>query len=340
MGTMRRGTDGRCWRPEIGTERPWGELAAGDLIAVLGRVWRLRAVQAVPAGRWDGYDWHHFLRDGAGPGGQVWPRRPLYLDVELPGGGGRRRIKVRTYMPGAADGCWVVPDHYPVCAQCGQPWPCRGHDIERTVRAEAAELDRVTSIPPGCCWECGQPVTRRQRAVTFDGENLLLPGAAPAMFHLRRKRCAAAAAAYENDWVAARPGHRKRKLRFPGCPAGCAADGACAGPGCTAAARRQALPSCAGPHQRAAARRLLRQSRTGSRAREPCAETAAGNPGQERDGAYPARLDWRAPRGPEAQPALRAAQNRLPCTAAQLRPGNDWRLLPIYTPDRNCVMSA
>lgn len=125
--------------------------------------------------------------------------------------------KIRPYFRSQA---WVLHPHYPVCRDCGEPWPCRELEITREVRKQAEEVDRLAAILPGCCWECGEPVTSRQKAVRFDGENLLLPGSPPPVFHLRVRSaggqyCLSAAVGYEEKWVAAAPGRRWR-LSCPG----------------------------------------------------------------------------------------------------------------------------
>lgn len=118
---------------------------------------------------------------------------------------------------------WIpLDDPYPTCVDCGLVWPCYCVDTTRETNAALAELDRVSTIAPGCCWGCGEPITTRQRSIAFDGDNLLLPGAPPAVFHTRAKRigrsyttCWDAAHRYEELWVAAVPG-RERRLTCPG----------------------------------------------------------------------------------------------------------------------------
>jgi hypothetical protein len=145
-----------------------------------------------------------------------WPLRPLYLIVVPAGAGKRVHKKIRPYVRRQA---WVLHPHYPVCKDCGEPWPCRELEITREVRKQGAEVDRLAAILPGCCWACGEPVTSRQKSVRFDGENLLLPGSPPAVFHLRQgtvaQSCLSAAVGYEEKWVAAAPGRRWR-LSCPG----------------------------------------------------------------------------------------------------------------------------
>lgn len=116
---------------------------------------------------------------------------------------------------------WPLDDPYPVCVDCGLLWPCPCYDRNREAEAGNAELDRLTKILPGCCWACGEPVTGRHHSILFDGENLLLPGGGPVVFHTSKSRkahrgtCRGLAIEYESRWVAAGPG-RAVRLTCPG----------------------------------------------------------------------------------------------------------------------------
>jgi hypothetical protein len=206
---------GRGWRPEGGEDRDWAGLQPGDLVALGRQVWAVTEARAVPVADWDDGDhrWHQATRY-AGQPPEEWPLRPVWLIIRShPGGGPEHQVRVSPYWDGAT--AWVLPPHYPVCASCGRPWPCAEIDMTVQVRAEAAELERLAGILQGCCWQCGGPVTARQRSVTFGGDNLLLPGAAPPAFHTRHGPCLAAARAYEEQWVKAGAG-RRRRLACPG----------------------------------------------------------------------------------------------------------------------------
>lgn len=219
---------GLGWRPQGGGERDWKDLAPGDLIALDRRVWRVAEVRPVPVADWDDDDRGYWERMGRqrrnpkfvpltsdGPASEeAWDRRPLYLILVPSEGGKRHHMRIRPYA--TIWGAWVLSPHYPVCKDCGEPWPCRELDITREVSREAAEMERLEKILPGCCWACGEPVTHRQASIRFDGENLLLPGAPSPVFHLRRKgHCLSGAFSYEKRWVAAGEGRRWR-LQCPG----------------------------------------------------------------------------------------------------------------------------
>lgn len=198
------GRDNNMWEPQGGECKPWRDLKPGDLLAIQRKIWCVREVRDVPVTDWDEHDERCFASQHGCASREEWPRRPLYLIVVPANGGRRRHIKARPYgwMP-----AYVLSPHYPVCRECGEPWPCRELDIAREVRKEAAEIERLSRIMPGCCWKCGEPVTARQKSIVFEGENLLLPGAQPAVFHLRSGKpyCSSAAINYEKKWVAADP---------------------------------------------------------------------------------------------------------------------------------------
>lgn len=205
-----------CWEPEGGERKEWRDLAPGDLITISRKVWRVREVRLVPVADWDEHDTRGFtsrLRDGESE--EEWRYCPVYL-ILLPAAGGKRHhAKVRPYA-GLGTTAYVLHPHYPVCTECGQPWPCPEIGITREVRKQAAEVERLAAIMPGCCWGCGEPVTGRQASAVFKGENLLLPGGPAPVFHLRRSvGCRAAAMKYEKQWVPAGEG-RPWRLQCPG----------------------------------------------------------------------------------------------------------------------------
>lgn len=201
---------GDSWTPEGGEQREWRDLAPGDLIQLGRKVWRVRETRPVPVADWDEHDRQGYETRNRGRAAEEdWPLRPVYLILVPARGGKARHVKGRPY---ARPRVYVLHPHYPVCGECGEPWPCPEIDITREVRKNAAEMDRLAAIMPGCCWGCGEPVTARQKSIVFEGGNLLLPGAGPAVFHLRRGKpyCGPAAVAYEKKWVKAEPGRHPR----------------------------------------------------------------------------------------------------------------------------------
>jgi hypothetical protein len=199
------------WEPEGGERREWRYLLPGDLVVFERKVWRVREVRPVPVVDWDEHDREGYqTRNWDKLAEEDWRYRPLYL-ILLPAAGGKRRhLKVRPYA-GLGVMTYVLHPHYPVCVDCGEPWPCPEIGITREVRRQSAEVERLSSIMPGCCWSCGEPVTGRHSSIVFEGENLLLPGAPSPVFHLRVKAgCRSAAVSYEEQWVAAGEGRPLR----------------------------------------------------------------------------------------------------------------------------------
>ena len=70
---------------------------------------------------------------------------------------------------------YVYPDleHYPVCACRSEPMPCRAEEARRTAEAAVQAMDRFEVA--NVCPACREPVTGRQKALTFS-ENLEVPG--------------------------------------------------------------------------------------------------------------------------------------------------------------------
>jgi hypothetical protein len=218
---------GLGWRPQGGRACDWKDLAPGDLIALDDRkIWRIVEVRPVPVADWDEDDrayWERCFGAGVDPRAirrhrplseEAWDRRPLYLILVPASGGKRHHLRIRPYA--SYRDAYVLSPHYPVCRDCGEPWPCRELEITAEVGRQAAKLAELEKILPGCCWSCGEPVTHREGSIRFDGENLLLPGAPSPVFHLRRKgQCRSGAASYEKRWVPAAGGRRWR-LQCPG----------------------------------------------------------------------------------------------------------------------------
>lgn len=136
-----------------------------------------------------------------------WLRAPFRVRVQpLPDGRpGGFRIGPRTYVT-----WYLLPDHYAVCVSCGEIAPCRELTGRREAEQAMVRFEMLAGILPGCCWSCAEPITARQKAITFDGTNVWMPTAPPAVFHARRS-CRAAATTYEEAWVQADP-QRPRSL--------------------------------------------------------------------------------------------------------------------------------
>jgi hypothetical protein len=99
----------------------------------------------------------------------------------------------------------------PLCSCHGHPWPCREHVEHLAAEAALKRAEREMAILPGCCPECGEPVTSRQKSITFGGPNVRNPLAEGPTFHLRRK-CRHGARQYEELWVNDEPGRARSLL--------------------------------------------------------------------------------------------------------------------------------
>ena len=217
------------WRPQGWREVPPQYIQPGDVTVLRREAFRVIEVRDVPAADWDEHDEAAYVRaatwvagraiqpyierGGAGEpvSREAWSLRQVYLVIVPAKGGKRQHRKVRPWVgwPRGAR-MLVVPDHYPVCSQCGELYPCRHLEIEDEAAKQMKRLADFEAIMPGCCWHCGQPVTRRQKAIEFAGDNLLLPGAPSPVFHWRRDACGSAAKAYEDKWAKAGPDRHRR----------------------------------------------------------------------------------------------------------------------------------
>lgn len=89
----------------------------------------------------------------------------------------------------------VLPEHYVVCAKCGQLPPCAevwNEHVARQVTERAARYEVA-----GVCPACEEPVTNRQRMIRVE-ENIVVPLGPPVTFHARQK-CESAAVRYDQQ---------------------------------------------------------------------------------------------------------------------------------------------
>lgn len=133
----------------------------------------------------------------------TWPDRPRGVELQPMAGGKRQHVR----WPHPAWRDWyAVDEHHPVCGSCGELFPCREVDAAKDAAREMVGVEKLMAIGPGCCWHCGEPITSRQAARAFTGENLLLPGGPSVQFHLRKTGgCLHAAGSYEKKWRTANP---------------------------------------------------------------------------------------------------------------------------------------
>lgn len=210
----------------------------GDLIWLRHEVWRVIEVRDKPESDWteDDHARIRVLKKSVQHERRPFNAliRPVGLDDELDPVKVRNATRSISYRGRSPFPTVHVyrSEHYPVCARCGDPTPCRevlvARDSDRAVKRMARYED------PDRCPACEGVITNRQRSVTFD-VNLRVPLGPPVSFHLRQQ-CRREAANYEKEWSAADPANRQIRLSCPGWVTThrddtftCTAGGACPG---------------------------------------------------------------------------------------------------------------
>ena len=197
----------------------------GELIAWADRkAYRVVAVEEREQANWHDQTMTAWEQAGS-PDPHTWEGRERAVRLQ-PANDPIARARGYGIFPWASnDRWWPMREQYPVCQDCGLIWPCPCDERNHKAAAAMKEFERLAGILPGCCWACGEPVTGRHHSIVFDGENLLMPGASPAVFHTSHSRkaedsrhrgsCRGQAEDYEQRWVAAAPG-RAVRLRCDG----------------------------------------------------------------------------------------------------------------------------
>lgn len=194
------------WNPS-GTNRAWTPPEVGSLIALEHAVWRVIEIRYVPEVDWTDLDRRRAADRNAKP--LVVALRPASLVGDDP------KLRSRdVHLRGSTRSRWdVYPgEHYPVCGKCAEPLPCREQMADRMVDAATARMDQYSTS--GVCPACSEPITSRQKTITF-ADNTEIPGGPPVMFHARRG-CRFSATQYEEKWAAADPEHRRVTMSCPG----------------------------------------------------------------------------------------------------------------------------
>lgn len=205
-------SSGDRWYPS-GTQSRYRPPEVGQYIAWQHAVWRVVEIRPLPDDRWSDHDrqalarYKREYRDRALPVHVVVRPADLGDDIK-----DRNHDKHLRHRDGVT---WYVYDdeHYPVCARCREPLPCREKFGERVAGEAMARMARYETA--GVCPSCGEVVTARQKSLTFP-ENLRIPGGPPVTYHVGRYGCRHSAAEYEKAWVAAEPNRRRATLSCPG----------------------------------------------------------------------------------------------------------------------------
>jgi hypothetical protein len=183
-------------RPEVGMRLGWRYAA-----------WRVVEVRPVPDADLSDEDrqrmlmWKPEYRERGRPYGLVLAheRGPLLVEAKYVQRlhDGTRTTHVQVRDPGNA-GWRTLPERYEVCSCHGDPWPCQDHERDRASEAQAARMERqLATAMPGVCAACLEPISARQKTVTFPEPSLIVPGAPPPVFHAKKADCWSAAERYE-----------------------------------------------------------------------------------------------------------------------------------------------
>lgn len=194
------------WVPAISQTEYTRTLEVGLLVGIQRKVWRIVDVKPLSPGNWSERAAEEWVKAGSP---DPWERTPVMV-LAVPVGGGKRggiTIEPWDYAPS-----WnVVPEHFAVCSQCGEPAPCAEYEGEVEAVYEMGKMAERMAVPDGWCPGCSQPISSRQKVHWFPGPNLLNLLAADGVAFHQRRECRWSAAEYEGRWVAADP-TRERSL--------------------------------------------------------------------------------------------------------------------------------
>lgn len=203
---------GARWWPH-GTRTSYQPPTVGEHIAWEHAAWRVVEVRPIPEDLWTDEDRDAVARRRASHHDQARPVsivvRPFRLGDDVKDRNKDVHLRHRSGVQ------WeIYPDaHFPVCAVCHEPLPCREKFGERIAGEAMKRLSRYETA--GVCPSCGEVVSARQKCRTFS-ENLKIPGGPQVTFHVGRYGCRCSAAEYEKQWVAADPKRRKATLSCTG----------------------------------------------------------------------------------------------------------------------------
>ena len=203
--------DPDAWRPHGADYRKTSNLKPGEIT-----VWERKPVRVVEIRERDTIDWPKryqeiWVEQGM-PEPATWFQRPMVIVLQdLDQETGKPR-----HLCASAYGDWhVLPEHFSICRLCHELPPCSHVHTERVMERANERMAEEMAIMPGCCLACNEPITRRQKSVSFTGPNLIRPdfGSDTAIFHLRGK-CIIDVESYDKRWAAATGS--KRRFYCPG----------------------------------------------------------------------------------------------------------------------------
>jgi hypothetical protein len=177
------------WHP-LGAKMSFERPEVGALIAYDHAAYRVIEVNEPPEDLWSDEE-----RIAVAAGSRSRPYVAVVRPVSI--GGDDPRARDHDLHLGARRALtqwWIYPtEHYPVCATCHEPLPCREVSATEQARQAIEHMGRFES--PNVCPACEGLITIGQRRQTFN-INLEIPGGPPVTFHLRQK-CFPSAYRYE-----------------------------------------------------------------------------------------------------------------------------------------------
>jgi hypothetical protein len=185
-----------------GAHRSHGLPSRGDIVVHEHKVYRVVEVRPIDESEWTVQTrqlvnvYRPELRQRFLPAHVVL--RPIQITSDDP----RARDHDKHYRTPPGHTWDIYPnEHYPVCASCHEPTPCREELCRRMAEKAVERLGRYED--PSVCPSCLEPFTRRQKTVTFT-DNIEIPGGPPVTYH-RRATCFSGAYRYEERLATADP---------------------------------------------------------------------------------------------------------------------------------------
>jgi hypothetical protein len=196
------------WYSAQATEgRSTTRLTTGTIVIAGRRPFRIDRVTELPTDQWP----DKFVtawREAGMPDVEQWASRPYRVSGLFEGPNADDRLHSTA---AAASHLWdVLPEHYAVCHRCFELPPCSHAHNERITALATERMEEDMAILPGACHGCRGPITKRQKAFTFPGANLIRPdfGDDSAIFHTRG-RCYYALTSYDKRWTEAEEGRER-----------------------------------------------------------------------------------------------------------------------------------
>lgn len=188
------------WYP-LGTSTEYaGDLTPGQLVAHEHAVWRVVDVNPVPE-----HDWSDREREAVEKISRMYaPHHVVLRPASITSDDPRSRDCDRSYRSRGANWHVYRDEHYPICGTCHEPLPCREKKTKQVAAAASRDLNRY--VMPGVCPACEEPITSRQKTLTFE-MNVKMPGGPPVTFHARGQ-CRRWAIDYEEDLAKQDPTYR------------------------------------------------------------------------------------------------------------------------------------